>query len=67
MSYEQYLVPLSMPKPTPTFPNEGQLVALHTAVVGSDGGSPKSSPTLTRSGGGFDGKSGEPGAPGEPV
>lgn len=68
MSYEQYLVPLSMPPKTPMFPSEGQLVALHTAAVGSDGGSPKSRATTIISGSsGFDGKSGEPGKPGEPV
>lgn len=68
MSYAPTLVPLSMPPKTPMFASESTLVALHTAAVGSDGGSPKSSATIITSGSsGFDGKSGEPGKPGEPV
>lgn len=69
MSIESgYWVPKSDPPKTPMFSSEAQLVALHTAAVGNDGGSPKSRPTMTRSGSsGFSGESGEPGKPGEPV
>lgn len=57
-----------MPEKRPLFSNEAQLMALHTAAVGNDGGSPKSSATIITSGSsGFDGTSGNPGKPGEPV